>query len=149
MTAYEFVSPEDRVAMIQYIRSLTEFPAVTETEIESLDSQYQLTEGIIEPNNIPVKAAEKIIADEYEISTSSLENLNSGVDDLTNQLMKTYSFNRQATIRNFKLRFNDTQNLSSFIQSASADPNMFGLKTEVVNLNNNEWERLFIYLKSL
>ncbi|MBZ0179053.1 MAG: cytochrome c [Melioribacteraceae bacterium] len=147
MTAYEFIAPEDRVAIIQFIRTLTDYPEVTEDEIVSLDSQYQLTKGVVEPNNIPIKSAKKIIASEFRKSTELL--MERSVSENTNLILQNYSIDPIKTIQNFKLRFNDSLDFNDFIFTASSDPKMLALKSEIVNLTDNEWEQLYQYLSSL
>lgn len=147
MTAYEFLAPEDRVAIIQFIRSLTDYPEATDEEIASLDSQYKLTEGVIEPNNIPIKSAKKIIASEFKKSTEDI--MASSVSENKNEILVKYSSNPYKTMQNFKLRFNEASSYNDFIVTVSSDPKMLALKPEIVNLTDNEWEQLYQYLSSL
>lgn len=64
MTAYEFLSPEDRVAIIQYIRTMVEYPEVTIADNDKLDETYKLSAGVIDPNHIPIQKSITLLADE-------------------------------------------------------------------------------------
>jgi mono/diheme cytochrome c family protein len=63
MASFSNLSPEDRLSIIAYIRSLVPgYPPVTQQQIDSLDNEYSLTKGVKQPNQIPVQMAmDKII----------------------------------------------------------------------------------------
>lgn len=64
MAAYEYLSPEDRIAMIHFIRTLTQFPPVTDEEIQNLEFEYRLSEEKISSNRIPIQSAMEKLAEE-------------------------------------------------------------------------------------
>lgn len=65
MSAYEYLSPEDRFALTHFVMSLgSDHPAETRASLESLDREFGLSEGAGEPNIIPLSAArEKLISE--------------------------------------------------------------------------------------
>ena len=66
MAAYEYLPPEDRVAMIHHIRTFAEFPEITDEEIFlQLDITYNLSAGLTVPNQIPVIKSQVLIKDEF------------------------------------------------------------------------------------
>jgi mono/diheme cytochrome c family protein len=66
MAAYEYLPPEERIGIIHYIRSLGEFPEITQNEVAKLDAEYNLSAGIEQPNQIPVKLAIEKLSSETE-----------------------------------------------------------------------------------
>lgn len=58
MPPYDYMSPEDRVAVISYIRTfMTAAPADSPSEIAALDATYKLSQGTQLPGTIPVNGA--------------------------------------------------------------------------------------------
>lgn len=74
MAAYEYLSPADRIAIIQYIRTLGEFPEITEEEVTTLDQTYNLSAGTEVPNQIPVSLAIDKLIEEYKSEQSEKQN---------------------------------------------------------------------------
>jgi mono/diheme cytochrome c family protein len=65
MTAYDFLSPRDRIALYHTIRKFaSDFPPLTDKDIAELDAAFRVTQSYELPANIPIgKAMEKLIAE--------------------------------------------------------------------------------------
>ncbi len=61
MAAYEYLPTLERVAVLHYLRTLGEFPEITEEQIQALEQTYSLSQDIRTPNQIPIKKAIKIM----------------------------------------------------------------------------------------
>jgi high-affinity iron transporter len=59
MAAYDYIAPEDRFALAHHVRSLGDFaqPADSPAAVAALDEEYRLSEGVREPNRVPVALA--------------------------------------------------------------------------------------------
>lgn len=84
MASFSNLSPEDRLDIIAYIRTLVPgYPAVTQQQIDSLDMVYSLVKGVKQPNQIPVKMAmEKIL------------NQSKPVDEMVKKMVKSVNENK-------------------------------------------------------
>ncbi len=97
MAAYEYLPPEDRVAIIHYTRTFDEFPEITNDEVLiELDATYNLSKGTVEMNQIPVKLAIKKVANEFddEFSNSGLEFWETTKNDPGAQLIINNSYDQ-------------------------------------------------------
>ncbi|MDY0079009.1 MAG: cytochrome c [Ignavibacteriaceae bacterium] len=63
MTAYDFLSANDRLAIIHFIRQefMTNPATDTDTELQTLDKIYNLTAGTVQPGQIPIPEAENLL----------------------------------------------------------------------------------------
>jgi len=66
MAAYDYLPAEDRFALAHYVQSLGDSPHAADTPetVAALDREYALSEGVREPNRIPVTLAVERIAAE-------------------------------------------------------------------------------------
>lgn len=62
MSAFDFISVEDRIAVISYIRTfMTDAPVDSPAEIATLDNTYKLSQGTKQPGQLPVSAATQLV----------------------------------------------------------------------------------------
>ena len=151
MTAYEFLSPEDRVAIIQYIRTLADFPSVTTTDNDKLDETYKLAAGVIDPNNMPIAKSITIITDEnqqvIQLSDSLVAQVinDSGVNAV---LLKNNVQNIEKVVYTYISKLNK-KDFESFVQILNNDPVALGYKASVVNLESKDLQTIYSYLKNI
>lgn len=139
MSAYEYLPPLDRVALISYIRTFETFPEITETEIAALDASYGLSNNVILPNQIPIKLAiEKL---NNENSTSSIT-----LSEDVKQILQKNSFD---LLKSSSGLINAAQenSLDVFITAVSNFPADFSLKSTVKNFSKDEWQKLYNYFR--
>lgn len=152
MSAYEYLSPKDRIAIIQYTRSFSDFPKITNEELSELDLNYELSKGKLTANQIPVKSAIELILEESIPTTDKIDYLlryienhpyetgasllNQNKIDLNKALILTVSSAALSQITAFK----------TIIIS---EPIELGFKPEIVNLNEEDWNELYQYFRKL
>lgn len=152
MAAYEYMPPIDRIAMIQYIRTLADFPEITEEQVQEVESTYQLTQGRQTQNQIPVElAVEKVIA-ENSIS-NKVTNLVNYVNNHPNlegaQIFNDVVVNKYRVLSAF-VNVNLTEmNLQDFISVVNSNFLELGFSADVNILEQNEWQSLFNYIKNV
>lgn len=152
MSAYEYLSPKDRIAIINYMRTFTDFPEISENEIAELDMTYELSKGKSKPNQIPVALAESKIIEEKSVQVGRVEYLMSYVsnhpdepgahlfhENVVDQMRALNLVNQAETMADVRL-------LKTVIISNPAE---LGFKAEVVNLSPSEWNQLYDYYKKL
>jgi len=149
MSAYEFLSPSDRIAIIQYIRTFTDFPKITDEEIlMKLDFTYNLSAGTATPNQIPVKMALDNIIDE---SKEILKESNSLTEFIKNDKSPGASLLKSVT-SNLKRFMNvyivdlSKQDFEKFTQKLIYDPISLGLKSSVIRLSKIQFQSIYTYL---
>jgi len=151
MTAYEYLPPVDRFAVISYIRTLAQFPEVTDQQISSLDGTYKLSSGSNTPNQIPVSLAERKLIDENLETNQQYFRFQSKVnlsqDNPGAQMVKKYSINLMKVYTSF-LRADGNRNYDKFVDNVIANPINSGFRPSVVELSKSDWLNLCDYLKS-
>ncbi len=68
MASYSNLPPDERFALIHFIRTLAKYPEIKPDELIELDKTYSLSAGLKTPNQIPVKAAIEILISENDTS---------------------------------------------------------------------------------
>ncbi len=154
MASYANISPEDRIAIINYIRTLNpNYPAIKQEDLKTLDQAYSLSQGVKQPNTIPINTAiQKVLGDDKG-RDSLIKKVNSDITanttDAGAMLFKSKVRNQQRAV-NFladNMKWNDNKN--DLVKLIMSDPYVGGFKTEIVNLSDEEWNQLYTYLKNV
>lgn len=153
MASYSNLPPEDRIAIIHYIRTFAEYPKITEAEVKEVDKTYGLSSGIKQPNQIPTSlATEKII--------SELSNKQRKIDSVVNIIYNDTS-EPAKIIRQFSSNLNKfiislfnypkwNENEINFVNFITIETESKGIRPGViVTLTKQELSMVFNYLKQL
>jgi len=148
MAAYEYMPVEDRVALIHYVRTFGEFPAVTDAQVQELDATYSLSKGEVRPNTIPVKLAVEKVISENKIDDKTL----AGFMDYAKTSDNNKVFHK--VVKDCKKVFvifahNRVTNLENFRTAVSSAPEDLGFSEKVVRLSDSEWENLFVFINEV
>lgn len=80
MAAYEYMPPEDRIAIIHFMRTFeNDFPAPTDQELQEMDQKYNLTQGSNTAPQIPVKLASQKLGKEAKTNLDKLNQVLSAI----------------------------------------------------------------------
>ncbi len=149
MTAYEFLPAEDRVAIIQYIRTFTDFPEVTTEEVKNkLDATYNLSAGVLVPNNISIQKSITLITDEnqnYIDLTILISNKIKNDKINSANLLKENILDIEKVVYTFIAKLNKND-YNDFVQKLNSDPVALGFKASVVNLMDKDLRSIYSYL---
>lgn len=154
MASYSNLPPEDRFALIHYIRTFSDkYPKISPEELVELETSYSLSKGLKTPNQIPVSAAEdKLIAEFKTVNDKIDNNLQSIKDNKSDKgaiLLKENSKDLKkvlVSLYNYKI-WNESENqFISFVNNYTVQK---GFKSTVTQLNSEEWSVLYQYLKNL
>ena len=152
MTAYEFLSPEVRVSIIHYIRTLAEFPEVTLAEVnDKLDATYNLSAGVIDPYNIPIQKSISLMTDENQkfIDLSIVLSNKIKNDKVKNaNLLKENVLDIEKVVYTYITKLNK-KDYNNFVQKLNSDPVALGFRASVVNLMDKDLRTIYSYLKSI
>ncbi|MDX1702235.1 MAG: cytochrome c, partial [Melioribacteraceae bacterium] len=147
MIAYDFLSIEDRIAIIHYIRTMTDFPEITEETVAELDQTWNLSEGVISPNNITLEMAVEKITSESSRSNEEvsqiLDNITSSSNKVALELFNEVVHDKEMAIRIFMRDFSDESDRDAFVSRIVAFPKESGFKSKVSLLSQNELSELY------
>jgi mono/diheme cytochrome c family protein len=146
MVAYEFIPVEDRISIIHYVRTFTEYPPTTEEEVAALDKTYDLSKGVISPSTIPLEMAKEKIANEAAFDEPFFNEVISKINANTNkdviELFNKYTSNKEKVISIFKRDFANS-NVSEFVNRVISFPSESGFKSSITRLSKEELNNLF------
>lgn len=152
MASYDFILPEDRLAIIHYIRNsyIPDAPQDSKDELTSLDQTYNLSKGLQISPQIPVNAAVELITKEndqrFQSIISVLQKINSdkierGAEifiNITNNEMKAL------TLLNSSTEWHQSQ--QKFVSLIYGSINNGGFSSKVNHLDKEDWNTLYNYL---
>lgn len=150
MPAYNHLPAMDRVALVHYVRTFTNFPQISEQELTQLDQKYSLREGSVIPSQIPVSTAMEKISEEqlpevreiYSIVSYINNNSNNPGAKLLNEVGKD-----KIRIVSFLTASNQWRgSIEDFIKSISLTIKTNGFRIEVLSLSRGQWSELYNYL---
>ncbi|GBD91907.1 Cbb3-type cytochrome c oxidase subunit CcoP1 [bacterium BMS3Abin04] len=149
MSAYEYLPPSDRIAIIQYIRTFTDFPKITDEEIlMELDFTYNLSAGTATPNQIPVKMAlDNIVDESKEIlkKSSSIAEFIENDQSPEASLLKSVTSNLKRFMNVYIVALSK-QDFDNFTQKLIYDPISLGLKSSAIRLSKTQLRSIYTYL---
>lgn len=155
MIAYDFILPEDRLAIIHYLRSafIPDAPLDSKDELTALDQTYNLSKGMQISPQIPVSAAIELILADNEVNVKKILNLIEKIE--TDNVEKGAEIFRNIT-KNKKLALSALnsskdwhQNQQRFVSLVFEEINNGGFSNKVNNLTKDDWNTLFNYLKKI
>jgi mono/diheme cytochrome c family protein len=152
MIAYNFILPEDRLAIIHFVRTtfIIDAPKDSKDELVSLDQAYNLSKGLQISPQIPVGTAIEIISGENELRHQKIILALQKID-IENIEMGAKIFRH---VSNDKIRAITTlnssslwhENIQTFVSLISGSIGNNGFSNRVSSLSKEEWNILFNYL---
>ncbi|MDH7603262.1 MAG: cytochrome c, partial [Melioribacter sp.] len=139
MPAFEYINPNDRFNIILYIRTLADFPEITNNQLNELKLTYKLDQNLILPNQIPVEKAEMLIANENKIfidKLSKMKGLLITSDELGARLIKDNSYDIEKVLYTFITLKERTFDL--YIKIVTQEPLLIGYKPSIVRLDREK-----------
>ncbi|MDP4197213.1 MAG: cytochrome c [Bacteroidota bacterium] len=154
MPAFEYLQNEDKIALISYLRTFAnDFPPVTDQEVSQLDKSYNLSQGMQTQNQIPVSRAIEIVSEDAIQNVRSINQAISYIKNNPNdtgvKLLERVSSNEQRVLSYLSKSKSWSGSVDDLIRTASSTLDVNGFNAEIVNLNGNEWNELFSFLKKL
>jgi mono/diheme cytochrome c family protein len=155
MISYNFLTPKERISIIQYIR--TEFmqdpPADTDDELTALNQVYNLSAGMEIPAQIPVSSSKEIILLEAEQKNREVEKTIGLIEKhRTKQGSKLFIYivdNKKLAVSALLNSDKWKNNISSFVNFITINVNQNGFNGRTFNLKDEEWSVLFNYLNDI
>ncbi len=152
MAAYEYLPPIDRIAMIQFIRTLGDYPEITDEQVQEVESAYHLTEGKKTTNQIPVEKAIAKVLNEKSIS-GKIGNAVAYVDNHPSlpgaDIFNGVVINKKRALSALSASNIDQITFNEFVEIVSTNFNEIGFSANVNLLKDSEWQSLFSYIKNV
>lgn len=155
MISYNFLLPQDRIAIAHYIRQefMKDAPLDSDADLTALNSIYNLSAGMKVPAQIPVAAAMEIIASENSQKEVKLEEALQTITIDENiypvALFEIIVSNERlallSLINSDQWRVSETR----FFNFVLLNSNYNGFNSEIINLSNSDKTLLFNYLNQL
>jgi mono/diheme cytochrome c family protein len=151
MSAYDYLAPADRFALIHFVRTFMTAPPVdTPAELLALEETYSLSKGMRTGGQIPVTLSEKLILSEALPSENFIKSVVKKIENdnsagaLIFRKITTKRDKALTVIMHEKDRINSSKDLSSVINE-NLNINGFNLKAH--SLSAEELQELQNYLK--
>lgn len=154
MISYDFMSPEERFAIIHYIRAtfMQQPPVDSRDDLAALDQLYNLSAGMQMPAQIPVAAAMNIISEENRGKinkvNSLLEMINKGGNSSA-VLFKSVTSDSRVAISALVNSNSWNRSKNEFKHFLLVNVNQNGFNGNLFNLSESQWDVLFNYLTKL
>ncbi len=153
MSAYDYIPAADRIAIIQYVRTMAKYPPVTQKEITELDKKYNLSKGEYTPSNITIEMATKKILEENSIPKDKINNyltkLNSTQNQEVTDLLNNYVADKTKMLMIFTRDFSTEKDVNKFINRVINSPMESGFKTSVTSLSVEKLKKIFNLLTKI
>lgn len=151
MAAYEYLPPADRFDIIHYIRTLAEYPPITEDELTSMNTSYNLITGVVTASTIPVAKSEDILLNESlnsvgKIQTAKLK-LRQMIDNEGAKLLTKNSYSLEKVLWSFSSQ--PGVSFDKYLVALSSSSLSMGYKPSVLQLSSSELKLIYDVLNSL
>lgn len=154
MASFSNMSPEDRFAIIQYVRTFNPaYPKDSPEELKALDEKYSLANGVKEPNQIPLSLAMELNILEADTLKANIIKIVSDIDaakkDTVSALLDEIVSDKKKALTSLASNTKWTESVEEFIKFTGTDPIDKGFKTSVYQMNSESMNRIYVYLKDL
>lgn len=152
MPSFSTLLPEDRIAIIHFIRTLTQYPEVTDAELTELDKTYSLSAGVKQPNQIPLKLAIEKVLQEYKPVEERVKKISETVNKDSSEgavLFKKISKNIEKSVTTLVTSSKWNENENELVKVIGNELLYNGFKTNVYELTPQQVTVLYQYLKNL
>jgi mono/diheme cytochrome c family protein len=151
MIAYDFILPEDRLAIIHYIRStfVPDPPQDTRDELTALDQTYSLSKGMQISPQIPVSAAIELFSKEGEIESKNISKALQSIEgkkERGSEIFNMITNDKKLALTTLFASEEWHQNQQRFVTLVSNAINNGGFSNNVDKLSKEEWNVLFNFM---
>lgn len=150
MAAYEYLPPSQRFDIIHYVRTFADFPAITDDQINQLNTTYNLSAGTVQPNQIPVSKATKLFINEQDLVNTKIKALKLSLvdkkDDPAANLLRLHSANIDKVFYTFIS--NPQKPSEQIFQMIKFAPVDFGFNPSIVRIPLEQFRLIVDFVKA-
>jgi mono/diheme cytochrome c family protein len=155
MIAYDFLTPEEKFALVHYIRSefIEELLMDDEIDLAGLDILYDLSAGMKVAGQMSTESAMQFIAEEnlikYDKISAVVEDINTNTESKTLQLLNSVINDLPFALSALENSNRWRESEDTFIKFLTANVNQNGFNGKIFNLSSDEWTILYNYLNNI
>lgn len=154
MASFSTLSPEDRFAVIQYIRTFNPlYPQDSPEELKKLDEKYSLATGVKAANQIPVELAMDLMVLEEDTLKNDLEKILIKMEldksDSAVVILDKIISDKKTAMLSLANDMKWTTSNEEFMNFLKTDPLDKGFKGDVYQLSAADSETVWKYLRTL
>ncbi|MBS1519289.1 MAG: cytochrome c [Bacteroidetes bacterium] len=154
MASFSTIPPEDRFAIIQYVRTFSPvYPKDTPEELKKLDEKYSLATGVKAANQIPVQLAMDLMVLGKDTLVKDLDNILAKIEteksDTSAVIFKKITSNKTKALTSLASNMKWTESNTEFMNFLKTDPLDKGFRAGVFQLSPADSERVWQYLRTL
>ncbi len=154
MASYNYLPAKDRFALAHLIRTWVPTPpADAESDLQNLETVYQLSKGQIRPAQVPVKRATQIILNEsapvvtaVEKRVAAASSSGRGSSERGAQVFERVVAEPTKVLTALTARGYRAASVDDLVRIVTADPVKLGFKAGVAQLSAEDWMALHQYL---
>ena len=155
MIAYDFILPEDRLAIIHYLRNsfIPDAPQDSKDELTALDQTYNLSKGMQISPQIPVGAAIELVLSEneqkYQKAESILQKMSDDKTAKGSEIFDNVTTDKIRAITSLSSSKEWHQNQQKFVSLVYSSIDNGGFSRNVNDLTKDDLNTLYNYLIKL
>jgi mono/diheme cytochrome c family protein len=155
MVAFDTFSPEEKIALAQYIRKTfaANAPVDTKDELIALAQTYKLTEGAQNPGQIPIKDAMALVIQDghskYEKVISALKQINNDSNNNGAEIFNKVTDNKVKALTALSSTDEWRKNEQVFVDLVVNELNDAGFNDNVHSLSSSDWDTFYSYMSKL
>jgi mono/diheme cytochrome c family protein len=154
MISYNYMPPEDRIALIHFMRQnfIPNPPAIASDEVSDMEQTYNLSAGNEISAQIPVSTAMELYMSENRSRTQRIINSIRELSDNnseTGRLFNRVVNDRTRAVTSLSMNSEWLQDSNRLRSLMTTGINRNGFNSEVFYLNEDEWNMLHKYLTSI
>jgi mono/diheme cytochrome c family protein len=155
MVAFDTFSPEEKIALAQYIRNtfVVNPPVDTKEDLSALSETYKLTEGAENPGQIPIEDAMALVIrdgnEKYDKIISALKQINNDSNDNGAEIFDKVTDNKVKALTALSSTDEWKKNEQVFIDLVVNEFNDAGFNDNVHNLSSSDWDTFYSYMNKI
>jgi len=155
MVAFDTFSPEDKIALAQYIRKtfVVNAPVDTKDELTTLSQTYKLAEGAQNPGQIPIKDALALVIQDghkkYDKVINALKQINNDSNNNGAGIFNKVTDNKVKALTALSSTDDWKKNEQIFVDLVVNELSDAGFNDNVHSLSSSDWDTFYSYMSKL
>lgn len=153
MTAYEFLPAADRVAIINHVFYIGNFPQVNDEIVSKLEQDFRISQGQSVAAQIPVEEAVQKMTEESLPAVQKVYSMVSYINNNPNEpgarIFNRIAVNKVNTLNYIQSAKILENGVDEFIRAVIRNSGRNGFNSGIIYLTRDEWNELYNFLSSL
>jgi mono/diheme cytochrome c family protein len=153
MASYNYMPPEERFALIHYIRTFAgALPQDSREDLKRLDATYELSKGVNVTGQIPIRKAMTITEKEAIVIAGEVEQAKiifHGSSGEGAEILRRSVLDERRMLTVMLRSKKSLSSVNELIKIVTSDPLHSGFRPSVTNLSASEWSKMHSFIISL